>query len=210
MTKDGVVQTIMTMVAAYPNFHPADMQSSVKVWGSQLEDYSDEEVAVALKAFILSDTRGFAPSIGQIVALIPRNQDDGMSELAAWGLVEKAIRNGGYGAEEEYAKLPVTVQIAIGSPGQIRDWAFIDSDELPTVAQSNFLRSYRTVVAREKMAKKLPQRLRELYSRIPQHSAPKLDTKAQPAAEIVTTRDDDGRLLALPRISGGSGDESGA
>jgi len=208
MTTDGVAKMFTAMVAAYPNYHPADMTQTVRVWKSMLEDYKDEEVAIALKAFILSDTRGFAPSIGQIVALIPRNQDDGISELAAWGLVEKAVRNGGYGAEEEFAKLPITVQMAIGSPGQIRDWAFIDVDDLATVAQSNFLRSYRAAVAREKMANKLPEKLRELYSRIPQflESRPGIEVKTH-TAEIAITKDDDGRSWALPLLKGENGNE---
>lgn len=167
MTRDGVMQTLMTMVAAYPNFHPADIQASARVWLSQLDGYSDMEVAAALKAYILSDTRGFAPSIGQVVALIPRNQDEGISELEAWGMVERAVRNGNYGAEAEFARLPDNVRSALGSAGQIREWASIGLDELATVAQSNFIRSYRAVVARERMAAKLPPQLQVFYHREP-------------------------------------------
>ena len=165
MTKDGVTKLIITMLAAYPNYHPADISATVRVWMAQLENYTDEEIAIALKAYILSDTRGFAPSIGQVVALVPRNQDSGMSELEAWGMVRRAVRNGNYGAEEEFAKLPDNIRAAVGSPGQIRQWAAIDMDELETVAQSNFLRSYRAVVARERIAGKMPPELREIYHR---------------------------------------------
>ena len=165
MTKDGVTKALMAISAAYPNYHPADIIQTVKLWMTTMDEYTDEEVAIALKAYILSDTKGFAPSIGQIVALIPRNQDDGMSELAAWNLVEKAIRNGNYGAEEEYAKLPDSIRAAVGSSGQIRQWAAMDIDSLATVAQSNFLRSYRAVIAREKMMMKLPDNIRGIYQR---------------------------------------------
>lgn len=165
MTKDGVTKLIMTMLAAYPNYHPADISATVRVWMAQLENYTDEEIAIALKAYILSDTRGFAPSIGQVVALVPRNQDSGLSELEAWGLVRMAVRNGNYGSEEEFAKLPDNIRAAVGSPGQIRQWAAVSMDELETVAQSNFLRSYREVEARDRMARKMPERLREIYHR---------------------------------------------
>ena len=165
MTDEGALSTQRAMMMAYPNYHPSDIAGTATFWADQLKDYKDMEVAVALRAFILSDTSGFAPSIGQIVALIPRNQGDGMSELEAWDLVRKAIRNGIYGAEEEFAKLPDNVRAAIGSPGQIRQWAAVDMDDLETVAQSNFLRSYRAVVTRERMMRKLPPRLREIYRR---------------------------------------------
>lgn len=182
MTKDGVTKLIMTMLAAYPNYHPNDISATVKVWMAQLENYTDEEIAIALKAYILSDTRGFAPSIGQVVDLVPRNQDSGMSELEIWGMVRRAVRNGYYGAEEEFAKLPDNIRAAVGSPGQIRQWAVIDMDELETVAQSNFLRSYRAVVARERIAGKMPPELREIYHRaVPE--AQKLEEKEKTETE---------------------------
>ena len=181
MTKEGATKLIMTMVAAYPNFHPADMTSTIKIWHAQLDAYRDDEVAAALKAFILSDASGFAPTIGQVVALIPRNQGDGMSELEAWGLVAKAIRNGNYGAEEEFAKLPDNIRAAVGSAGQIRQWASIDMNDLETVAQSNFLRSYRAVVKREEMAWKLPDKLRAIYHKDP----PKAELPEKPAVALL-------------------------
>ena len=178
MTKDGVTKLVMTMLAAYPNYHPADISATVRVWMAQLDGYRDEEAALALQAFILSDNKGFAPSIGQVVALIPRNQGDGMGEMEAWGLVSRAIRNGLYGAEEEFAKLPDDVRAAVGSAGQLRQWAAIETGDAETVAQSNFLRSYRTVRAREAMARKLPPQLRALYHRDPPQALP-LDAKAE-------------------------------
>lgn len=189
MTIDGVTKLIAAIEATYPSYHTPDVIKTAKVWRSMLEDYGDEEVAVALKAFILSDTKGFAPSIGQIVALVPRNQDDGTSELAAWNLVKRAIRNGVYNAEEEFSKLPDTVRAAVGSAGQIRAWAMADIDELETVAQSNFLRSYRAVAAREHMASKLPPTLKPIY-----HKEPPLALDFQRKDEPA----DDGEYIPMP------------
>ena len=150
MTHEGVKRLLRVMISAYPNYRPADINATISVWENILKDYSDKDAALALDTYIRNDTKGFAPAIGQIIDLI-HTDDSGLGELEAWGLVRKAIRNGIYGAESEYNKLPDVVRIALGSPGQIRSWAAMDIDSMETVAQSNFLRSFRAAKEREKM-----------------------------------------------------------
>lgn len=76
--------------------------------------------------------------------------------MQAWALVAKAIRNGIYGAEEEFAKLPPAVQRAVGNPGNIREWATMDSKSVQSVVQSNVMRTYRSVVAKNNQMQRLP------------------------------------------------------
>jgi hypothetical protein len=167
MTPEGVTKLLLTMTRAYPNYHPSDMKATAAVWHSMLANYEDKEVAMALRAYIVSDTKGFPPAIGQIIDLIHVKPSE-MSELEAWGLVARAIRNGNYGAEEEYAKLPEEIQIALGSPNQIREWAQSDSDSLG-VAQSNFLRSYRTTIERQRKADKMSPEIARLIRKTANH-----------------------------------------
>lgn len=163
MTREDTMELLMTMQAAYPNYHVADKTVAINTWHLMLHGYDKPVVMGALQAFILSDTKGFAPSIGQIVEKIQTTtQPLELNEMEAWDLVAKAVRNGNYGAEEEFEKLPPMVQKAVGSPGQIAKWAGIPSDELHTVGQSNFLRSYRAILIREKEQEKLPPKLRQL------------------------------------------------
>lgn len=145
MTHDGVKYLLMVMTSAYPNYKPADMRMTIKVWEKILEPYDDNDVVAALKVYIVNDTKGFAPAIGQVIDNIKTKNDD-PGEMEAWGLVRRAIRNGTYGAEEEFAKLPDVVKKAVGSAGQIRDWAKMNVDSVDSVGQSNFLRSYRAAV----------------------------------------------------------------
>lgn len=152
MTHDGVKQLMIVITSAYPNYHPTDMAKTIHVWESILKDYKDSDVAEALRRYIISDTKGFAPAIGQIIDMM--HKDESLGELEAWGLVRKAIRNGVYGAEEEFSKLPDEARLALGSPGQLRDWAMMSVDSVDSVAQSNFLRAYRSAVARVKEAQK--------------------------------------------------------
>jgi len=151
------------MVSAYPNFRPVDMQATISVWEKLLEAYDDKAVAAALEGYIKSDTKGFAPAIGQIIDMLHSKPQE-ISELEAWGLVNRAIRNGTYGAEQEFERLPETVRKAVGSAGQIREWAIMDMESLQSVAQSNFLRSYRAVAERERKMERINPDLLRLAS----------------------------------------------
>lgn len=179
MTHDGVKRLMMVMTSAYPNFRPLDMSKTIAVWENLLNDYGDKEVAVALSAYIRSDTKGYAPSIGQIINVIHSNPDE-LSPMEAWRLVGNAIRNGYYGAEVEFSKLPEVVQRAVGSPGQLRAWATMDIDSLESVAQSNFLRVYRVEAERAKQAEKMPPDLKHLFQREkPQYTLPEPETEEE-------------------------------
>ncbi len=159
MTKTEVKKVIAVMMATYPNYKPINVDIVVEVWTDMLGRYTYEQVNMALKAYILSDTSGFAPSIGQIVEklqLFIGNEE--LNEMAAWGLVLKAMRNSIYHSEEEFAKLPPVVQKAVVSPGQLREWAMAEDVDgtWMNVTQSNFMRTYRAELSQEKTLEKLP------------------------------------------------------
>ena len=181
MTREETVKIIRIMVDSYPNYKPNNISETVDVWQMMLSDYDYNLVAMALKAYILSDTSGFAPSIGQLVAKIQiLTKPQELSEMEAWSLVRKAIGNGNYGSVEEFEKLPPTVQKAVGSADMIKRWAMSDSNEVSTVIQSNFLRSYRTAVKRDEEYAKMPEDVKKLISRIP---AVQIEKK-EPIAEL--------------------------
>lgn len=157
MTRDETKRIIQIMCATYPNWHPSDLSSTVDAWHLMLEEYPYQEIAVALKAYITSDTSGFAPSVGQIIGKLKLiASPEQLNEMQAWAMVSKAIRNGTYGAEAEFEKLPEVVQKAVGTPANLRQWAQTDADSIENVIQSNFLRTYRNVLKREDEIKWLP------------------------------------------------------
>ena len=163
MTREETVKIIRIMVDSYPNYKPNNISETVDVWCMMLDEYTYEQVATGLKCYILSDKSGFAPAIGQIVDKIKIiSEPQQLNELEAWSLVGKAIRNSNYHAEEEYKKLPLIVQKAVGSPTQLRNWGTSDIDSLESVVQSNFLRTYRAVVKREDEMSKMPSNIRRL------------------------------------------------
>ena len=150
------------MVDSYPNYKPNNLSETVDVWQMMLSDYDYNLVSMALKSYILSDTSGFAPAIGQIVAKMHAiTQPQELNEMEAWSLVSKAIRNSIYNSADEYAKLPPIVQKAVGLPSQLMQWA-IDDSYNESVVSSNFMRCYRIELAREKEMSMFPEDAKQI------------------------------------------------
>lgn len=149
MTRDEAVKIVRIIYNSYPNYKPNNLSETVDVWHTLLAEYEYNKVAVALKAYILSDTSGFAPSIGELVAMM---QPPTLNEMEAWSLVSKAIRNSLYNPVEEFDKLPYTVKKSVGSPAQLRQWAAEENFNEQVVA-SNFIKCYRNVAERERRSK---------------------------------------------------------
>ena len=85
--------------------------------------------------------------------------------MTAWGLVSKALRNGTYGAVEEFNKLPPLVKQAVGMPDNLKNWAASDYQTIETVIQSNFLRTYETVVKCANEINRMPDNIKTLIEK---------------------------------------------
>ena len=167
MTRQEVTKLLYVIKAQYPNsfahFTETDVDNQIDGWMMVLEDYSYEECSVGLRIFLANDEKGFPPVPGQIIHAIksvkPSNE---LGEQEAWAMVRRALRNGIYGANEEYAKLPPSVQKAVGKPENLKEWAQMDTETVESVQQSLFLRSYRAEVQRAKDHDMLPASVRNL------------------------------------------------
>lgn len=143
--------------ASYPNFNPPDKTVTINTWFLLLKDNEYLAIEQALRTYITTDTSGFAPNIGQLLDKLHTIQSpQELNEMEAWSLVSKALRNGYYGAVEEFDKLPPLVQKAVGSPDNLQNWSQTDVKAIETVIQSNFMRSYAAIVKREYEIKKMP------------------------------------------------------
>lgn len=174
MQEQETKNIIAVMINAYPNYKPENMRLTVELWDDMLRDYTYQQAAAALKAYIATDTSGFAPSIGQLIAKIHDLSDKPqLTEMEAWALVSKALRNSYYGAEKEFSKLPPIVQKAVGNPSNLRNWAVTDIESVENVIQSNFMRTYRIVAKREDELCKIPESVRAV---ILQTMRPEIET----------------------------------
>lgn len=199
MTRDETKVIIRAMKESYPNFNPKDLSGTVDVWSQMLIDYDYKNISKALQKYILSDSSGFAPSIGQIVGLIdmPMNREP----LEAWDLVRKAISNSLYNANEEYDKLPIECQKAIGSPANLKEMAQMDKNTVESVEQSHFIRSYQTVLKRLDEERRLPNQFKsytqQIAEKIKEHKA--IEVKEEVIEEPVKVDDNRESLTEMVR-----------
>lgn len=167
VTRDETINILMSIQAAYPSFRVPDKTVAVNTWYSLLRDYEYSQVSAALKKYIQTNKSSFAPSIGQIIDEISDiYSENEENEMEAWILVQKAIRNSTYHADEEFAKLPEIVQKAVSHPRQLQEWAMMENIDgrAWNVMQSNFMRTYRAEVEKEKNMRKLSPDLLNLIS----------------------------------------------
>jgi len=169
MERTDVLKIMAVLRGAYPQFYRdisrKEAEDTVNLWSDLFRTDDPLLVMAAVKSFIEADEKGFPPVPGQIKAklrLITSREE--MTELEAWGLVSKALKNGLYGSKEEFEKLPPVCKKIVGSHTQLREWAMLDPDHVQSVISSNFQRAYRTVSAREREVTKLPQEVRALVN----------------------------------------------
>lgn len=162
MTREDVKKMLMVITNAYPSFKPIDLSATVDIWFDILQDYPVQSAMVALKTYIMTDTKGFAPTVGQIIEKM--NVVSEMSELTAmeaWALVGRALRDSTYHAQERFNELPPTVQKAVGSADNLRAWG-LDENYNENVAQSQFIKAYERVLEHKKEIARMPKEVRAL------------------------------------------------
>ncbi|MCD7724904.1 MAG: hypothetical protein LUI12_05040 [Clostridiales bacterium] len=170
MTREQIQDFLAMIQATYPNFNPPNKTAAVNAWKLALEEYEEDEVHVAFKLYMQTNASGFAPVPGQIIDKIhTMTTPQELNEMEAWSLVANAIRNSGYNSVEEFAKLPPTVQKAVGQPSQLREWALTGNFN-QEVAMSGFQRAYRVEAARERERLRMPKETRILAENISQNS----------------------------------------
>ena len=158
MTREQFKVLVKAMKAVYTNPGFIPDQDAFDVWYSMLKDL---DYAIASRAVQMHlQTEESPPTVAGIrkqSAKLKADESDDLNETAAWSLVLKAIRRSTYYSEEEFAKLPPTVQRAVASPKQLREWATLEDvdGKTLTVIQSNFQRTFRVEQQRERERNKL-------------------------------------------------------
>lgn len=171
MTEKEVRKLLAMTQAVYPNYNPPDREAAVNAWLMCLSEYDNNVVMAAFKAYMTTNTSGFAPAPGQLIEILQvLTQPSELNELEAWSIVRKALRNCSYNSEQEFAKLPTVVQKTVGTPQQLKIWA-CDSEFNENVVSSNFIKTYRTEVKRATELNKMPAEIRKLIEMVNTNSA---------------------------------------
>ena len=145
MTNRETAGIMAILETAYPSYYAkrTDQQrrEALSLWAEMFREDAVELVGAAVKTIICGSTSAFPPSIGEIKNKMRElTTEPALSETEAWAMVSKACSNGIYGYQQEFEKLPATVQEAIGRPEQLREWALMDADTVNSVVASNFMR----------------------------------------------------------------------
>lgn len=184
MTREETLAILGVLRAAYPNFYKdkgkAELEGIVSLWTEMFSDDPAQIVAAAVKTHIATDAKGFPPHIGAIknaIVKITKPKELDMSEMEAWHLVRRAIngasmeewsrvwRNGELdprpSAVRNFEALPEVLRRIVGDPKQLADWERLGNDEIDTVLQSNFMRSFRARAAHEREYLALPNDVKQ-------------------------------------------------
>lgn len=171
MTSSDARKILAILATEYPEAYKAvDVSAKVALWSTMFADDDPQDVAMAVRAYIATDTKGFAPKVGQIKAELVKARIAGApSAVEVWNHIRRAISNSAYNSESEFAKLSPAEQMIAGSPHQLFDWSQMDTATLDSVVASNVQRAYRGLMERESYRMALPatvsQRLATLADR---------------------------------------------
>jgi len=146
-----------TYPAGYKGMGESDYIALVGVWSRVFKDHKYINVSNAIDSVISTNKSGFPPSPGAVMdQLIKNTSAPEMTEMEAWQLVFKAVKNSAWHSIEEFNKLPEPLKRSVGSPEMLQSWAAMDADTVNSVIQSNFMRTFRARKEQDKEFKALP------------------------------------------------------
>ena len=190
MTREETVKIVRIAYSNNPNIKiPDNISDIVDSWYFTLKEFDYNDIAISLATYNRTDTSGFLPTPAKLISILQKiTQPQELNEMEAWALVSKAIRNSGYNSVEEFAKLPQLVQKAVGLPDQLRTWA-LDENYNEQVVSSNFMRCYRTELARHEELSKMPADVRTLIENASKGSySAQIEEKREQAIKSLTDR----------------------
>lgn len=163
MNKREAIRLMAVLRMAYPRYYQnttdADAETVVNLWANMFADRPYDLVEAAVRSCIA--TSKWPPTIAEVNDEILRlSQPEEMTELEAWNLVAQALKNSGYESRAEFEKLPSDIQRILGSPSTLREWSVMPLNEVQTVIASNFQRSYRARIEKERKYKAIPENIR--------------------------------------------------
>lgn len=148
MTRDETVKLLYLLHTTYPNsfsgLNTEKIGQMADVWQMILEEENFNDMQMAFKMYCRSDTTGFAPTPGQLIALVKDLEDPYVSTAdEAWSKVLLAARDGTYHAEERFNAFDDITKMCVGSPANLSAMSLVDETSLTTVVRSQFVKEYR-------------------------------------------------------------------
>lgn len=192
MTESEMAKTFKVLQAVYPGKMLDVGGTAVNAWLRWLGKYPQSVVDRGIDYYVANDTKGFPPSVGQLLDAINKTSPavvEALTENEAWDAVAKALRNSGYNAAEEFNRLPNDlIRRVVGSPATLNRWANMDSATVHSIEKSNFLKSYRAELAKAQSLLKMPELSRPA---LPSSKPVMIETKRVEVEEDVLTEEEE-------------------
>lgn len=167
MNRQEILSMLTILKRAYPNFYKnftkQEAEETVLLYEEMFKDYDSRIVLIAVKELI--NTYEYPPTIAtiknKIYSLSNINEE---TDLDLWEKLLKAIRNGTYGSEKEFALLPQIIKDYLKSPYQLQELASMNSDDIHSVVKGQFLREIKILKERKKEIDKLSPEMKTLLT----------------------------------------------
>ena len=160
MTRVEIRNMMKYFQAAYTNFY-ADRSITKEVVDIWEASFGREDPYIVKKAAVnYVASHEYAPTIAGLKKQIDMIKNP-EADADLWGLVYKAISNGIYGAEEEFAKLPQECRSFLGSASALRDLAQCDPLTIGTVVKGQFLKQVDAIRQRQTVQNGLPAEVKQ-------------------------------------------------
>ena len=164
MTPEQTKQILTILQINYPQsfrgWSAEQKKAYLAMWSEAFKDTPADIVTAAVKSIVYTDTREFAPNIGQVNGKIRELTSVELSGADAWKAIETAVHSGSPAAE--WKKLPESIR-RVTSPRELDDWAFhTEPSVFRTVVKGQCLKAYSVQADREREMQMLPQSVKKL------------------------------------------------
>lgn len=171
-----------------------DIQFMARSYHRLLEPYKFDDIMAGLESFLLSDTKGFPPSPGQILdsmfnVVVLANGGEETPDKA-WEILYKAVSNSGRNSVEEFEKLPDSIKKIVGSSKVLQDWADDESGRF-LAYKPTFERTFKENQLKDREKQKLQPIINSIQSKnvpLEKSSEPQLIEEKKEVENSVTVK----------------------
>lgn len=167
MTREETSACLKILRLAYPTFYAkmrvADMKDTLNLWATIFAE-DDPRIVTATVRDLIQTHNGFPPEIADVknrMRDIIASVTGASTDEDLWIVLMNAVKNGYYGAQEEFQKLPPVLKRWCASPSRLRDLSHTDTEVLNTVVHGQFLRQIVAMREQEEHRNRIAPELRE-------------------------------------------------
>ena len=157
MTKDEVRNMMKYFQATYKGFcEGMDIGSVLNVWFDIFRDVDKGIAQIAARNHVM--TSKYPPTPADVMKQIGVMMEPDDTDL--WVHIERATRNGIYGAGEEFANLPPECQSFLCSPEALKELAQCDAGTINTIVKGQFMKYVPQIRDHQAVQRGLPMEVR--------------------------------------------------